>query len=681
MSMNSTATSIGELLPSAFITGCQRSGTTLLNLILSSHPDIKAFDENDFNPARLGDYLGNSRYAPFVCFKVPMQAATLLQNKVVANSHIVWCVRDPRDVITSMMQLSLEEADGSVVSWAAHSCGARLDIARCRRILPDTCYEDIQRQLAQYDYQLRKPGSQWTPIENLRAGALCWRLKNEIPAQYEIRKLDCHVIQYEAMTCSPKSSLTGLLEYLGLPWSERVMAHHMFQTGRSIGGTDNERAIDTGSIGRWRTALDPVLLAIVKEICGARAADFGYDVVRIESLSASDVHRYQKWERSATAEMQARYNSFRPAQRVFRCKISDVPKVFAGTQVMSSSENTINLRVGQQRAKVTGIDVELAEAALFAARGKLSISQIARKMDGDDACQRLLAVYQTMLGVAVGLPETIHRLSNGIRKAEIVRFPGQSPYALLRPYWENSVAVRYHCATLYKSLDDFDRFRKVLSECHQLATVGFGGRNYYGGYGGVVTVPGGFRDIVVSTSIPPSMVSTLTKWLAELGIDENLSRDRRVYDLDGCFLSKVCEKGTQVVHARPDGKYLNALLERLALALRDMRSAVTQHNLHELNHACARFHQIFVNGHFFHNINNSIAMNIVNDCLRESGQGFLPHLLLDYVAQRVDAELYPEVFDIIVNNYALAPGRTRENLSRRKLCGRLYKTYIAARGY
>jgi hypothetical protein len=37
----------------------------------------------------------------------------------------------------------------------------------------------------------------------------------------------------------------------------------------------------------------------------------------------------------------------------------------------------------------------------------------------------------------------------------------------------------------------------------------------------------------------------------------------------------------------------------------------------------------------FYNVNNSIAMNIINDCLARAGYGLLPHLLLDFMALRL----------------------------------------------
>lgn len=56
------------------ITGCQRSGTTMLNLILDSHPKITGVDEMEFRNENLPHYLSHINYHPFVVFKLPIFA-------------------------------------------------------------------------------------------------------------------------------------------------------------------------------------------------------------------------------------------------------------------------------------------------------------------------------------------------------------------------------------------------------------------------------------------------------------------------------------------------------------------------------------------------------------------------------------------------------------------------------
>ncbi|MFQ5471145.1 MAG: sulfotransferase [Gammaproteobacteria bacterium] len=66
-------------MPSAnqpiLITGCQRSGTTLLHLILDSHSNIHGIDEAYYEHERLHEYLDSAEFSKYVCCKLPRAAS------------------------------------------------------------------------------------------------------------------------------------------------------------------------------------------------------------------------------------------------------------------------------------------------------------------------------------------------------------------------------------------------------------------------------------------------------------------------------------------------------------------------------------------------------------------------------------------------------------------------------
>jgi Fic family protein len=84
---------------------------------------------------------------------------------------------------------------------------------------------------------------------------------------------------------------------------------------------------------------------------------------------------------------------------------------------------------------------------------------------------------------------------------------------------------------------------------------------------------------------------------------------------------------------------LNEIRVQLAAAwsLRSDRDGFLRH--------CALFHHAFVHAHPFGNINNSIAMNIVNDLFGRAGIGVVPHLYLDQVALFLQPEDYVRLFE------------------------------------
>jgi hypothetical protein len=69
--------------------------------------------------------------------------------------------------------------------------------------------------------------------------------------------------------------------------------------------------------------------------------------------------------------------------------------------------------------------------------------------------------------------------------------------------------------------------------------------------------------------------------------------------------------------------------------------------------ACARFHQLFIAAHPFYNVNHSLVMNVVNDLLAAVGVGSVPHLYLDYLAQRTNPDDYESAFVRAVATYAI----------------------------
>ena len=93
------------------ITGCQRSGTTLLNLILDSHPCIGGLEETYFRRyftvSKLQKALDEQAAPPILSIKLPMQSHMLhaIIEALPKRTRVVWLVRDPRAVVASMVNL------------------------------------------------------------------------------------------------------------------------------------------------------------------------------------------------------------------------------------------------------------------------------------------------------------------------------------------------------------------------------------------------------------------------------------------------------------------------------------------------------------------------------------------------------------------------------------------------
>ena len=97
--------------------GCQRSGTTLLRLILECHPEVFCFDEIDSYEVLAHRAFRKTIAQKWIGFKVPRWAEQLdasflwdyglpdtVQN-IYSGQKILFIVRDYRDAITSMLKL------------------------------------------------------------------------------------------------------------------------------------------------------------------------------------------------------------------------------------------------------------------------------------------------------------------------------------------------------------------------------------------------------------------------------------------------------------------------------------------------------------------------------------------------------------------------------------------------
>jgi sulfotransferase family protein len=289
------------------ITGCQRSGTTLMGLILDSHPAICHVDESDFDRNEPGRFLRAARPEPVLSFKLPQESANLeLVQKKLGATDIVWMVRDPRDVVASMCRLKMrltptrcpsrrtfriQRLSGRrplEVAWAG--AFAPVEITRMLERYPRDAFADIQPLLARYHRILAMPATHRSDDDHAFVGALCWKLKQRGLGIWQRQaSVAVHVVRYEELVQNPAAALRDLMQELGLRWNSALLRHHRLHTGTSIGATQNDRAIDDDSVGQWAAFLTTSQLRIIGEVCGEEAASATYRLERRKPGSAAYV--------------------------------------------------------------------------------------------------------------------------------------------------------------------------------------------------------------------------------------------------------------------------------------------------------------------------------------------------------------------------------------------------------
>ncbi|MFQ5509651.1 MAG: sulfotransferase [Leptospirillia bacterium] len=258
------------------ITGSQRSGTTMLNLAMDSHPDVRGIDEVHFNRAQLGEYLSEPEYGPWVCFKLPVEATNLPLIRQIKGVKVLWALRDPRAVTASMIKLKLV-LRGQKVPWAAHPYGGMQELTTWVNTFKNVP-PDLVGTMNWFAERMTTPPGEWPPDLLTTGAALCWRLKNELLKLYDRAGIDYRVVVYEKLVTRPEEELRSIFKYLGLDWHDDVLRHHELHEGQSVGDTDSERAIDTTSMDKWKKQLEQPQLELIRKICGPLAKDLGYEL-------------------------------------------------------------------------------------------------------------------------------------------------------------------------------------------------------------------------------------------------------------------------------------------------------------------------------------------------------------------------------------------------------------------
>lgn len=232
------------------ITGCQRSGTTLIRLILNSHPNILSIDEDRFDYPSINTYLNAQWLPPFVCFKLPQYAPILQFLGSTPNIKILWCIRDPLDTVLSMLRLEMPIDNKHTTPWAAHPNGAQAEIINSIWSLNEKKQQLLSGHMNKFLEISNKKPLERSRQENIFVGALCWTIKNSLPERYKEENIGFHTVSYEKLVTSPKQTIKSILDYIGLDWSDDVLKHHEKHNGKSIGNTSNTRSIDSRGVGQ-----------------------------------------------------------------------------------------------------------------------------------------------------------------------------------------------------------------------------------------------------------------------------------------------------------------------------------------------------------------------------------------------------------------------------------------------
>ena len=228
-------------LPVLFVVGSQRSGTTLLGLILDSHPDIKMHEEED--SYALLKIKGGQNVKLIEGFKIPVWTSRYrFLKKAFPHSKVVYLRRDLRSIVSSMLRLK----SGSL------SCVSRYGWREIERSI--SFVSDLRTR----NFFLKTYSACRHKNDEVTAAALCAYLKMYLLEEYF--KIGLNVLEcwYEDLVIQPENETRHIFEFLGLKWSPEVLHHHEKHEGIAIGGTRKNRPIDVASTMKWQSQLTEI---------------------------------------------------------------------------------------------------------------------------------------------------------------------------------------------------------------------------------------------------------------------------------------------------------------------------------------------------------------------------------------------------------------------------------------
>lgn len=242
-----------------FVVGSNGSGSTLLRLMLDSHPSIAIPDETGFLRLAMAH-----EWVPYWVHGGKWHTRLGLSDEQ----------RD-RAVADFYGGLFASYAAGrGKTRWGDKTPYHSWHLERAIRLYPEATVVGIVRHPGAVAVSMRRRFRR-----SIQAGAIHWtRNTRQLLHDADVLGDRLVLVRYEDLVTDPEPVMRALLERLGEPWSEAVLAHHVVQgSAEAVGFTRTDRAIDTASLREWETQLKDTGRQILMERAGALASFLGYE--------------------------------------------------------------------------------------------------------------------------------------------------------------------------------------------------------------------------------------------------------------------------------------------------------------------------------------------------------------------------------------------------------------------
>ena len=220
-----------------FVVGMPRSGTTLVEQIVSAHPDVHGAGEIGLLPTLVAR-VRSPQGLGFPFWTTDVSDADL-QRLTQAYLEAL----EPRGA--GKARITDKTIGNFELLGLIHLCLPNARIIHCRRDPRDTCVSCFSTRFSgghPYAYDLRELGRYWRLYDGLMAH---WRAVLPPGRIFEV--------DYEALVEDLEGGAKRLIAHLGLPWDDACLRFHDSKREvRTASFAQVRQPIYTGSVGRWR---------------------------------------------------------------------------------------------------------------------------------------------------------------------------------------------------------------------------------------------------------------------------------------------------------------------------------------------------------------------------------------------------------------------------------------------
>lgn len=271
--MTSTIPLVAEPI---FLVGAERSGTTVLRLMLSHHPQIAWCNEFEYAVDRIPDADGWPQLEDYYQW---LETHRVFQ----ATGFVIDRSLSYPKLVNSFLLQKQNQESKSIIGATVHRHFDKL-----LRIWSDARFIHIVRDgrdVARSCIGMGWAGNVWTGVERwIEAEQLWKKISQIVPQERQIE------VTYETLISEPVKTLTRLCDFIGVPYDDAMLSYPQNTTFEFP---------DPKFIGQWRRKLSEREIQLIESRAADILNDLGYELSGLPLLPVTDFMqrklRLQDW--------------------------------------------------------------------------------------------------------------------------------------------------------------------------------------------------------------------------------------------------------------------------------------------------------------------------------------------------------------------------------------------------